>query len=108
MTIWRPCAVSCRLTRSLSPEFMKRSADGFGVNVASVELTGFGGEPGCGVPLVVMNAKFTYSTPVLSAHVEFSDCPVTGFCDRLSIFSAAHHLVASQLLPAGQGAHPGG
>src|SRR6266567_4008526 len=32
-----------------------------------------GGEPGCGCPLFVMNAKLTYSTPVLAAQVGFSN-----------------------------------
>jgi len=34
--------------------------------------------------------------------------PVFSFSDRLSMFSAAHHLVGSQLTPAGHGAYPGG
>ena len=57
--------MSCSVTMSLSPEFMNRSADGLGVKVLIVELTGFGGEPGCGTPLLVMNAKLTYSTPTI-------------------------------------------
>src|ERR1700687_3540059 len=96
------------VTVKLSPEFMNRSAFGSGVNVLIVELTGFGGEFGCGTPLFVMKAKFTYSSPVVAAQVEFRTWPVTGFSERLSMLSAAHHLVASQLLPAGHGTQPGG
>src|SRR5260370_2068177 len=96
------------VTIIVSPEFMNRSAAGLGVKVFMVALTGLGGEPGCGCPLVVMNAKLTYSTPVLAAQVGFSDRFVTGFSERLSMFSAAHHWVAAQLFPAGQGAQPGG
>src|ERR1700730_5462119 len=106
MTICRPCAVSCNVTVSLSPEFMKRSALGSGVKVVIVDCSGLGGEFGCGTPLLVMKAKLTGSTPVSPTHAPF--VPVTGFCERLSMLSAAHHFVASQLLPAGQGAQPGG
>src|SRR6266849_5233613 len=108
MTICKPCAVSCIVTANLSPEFMNRSALGSGVKVLRVEFTGLGGEFGCGVPFFVMKAKLTYSTPVVAAHVEFSDWPVTGFCERLSMLRAAHHLVGSQLSPAGHDIHPGG
>jgi len=55
-----------------------------------------------------MKAKFTYSMPVTAAHVGLSCWPVFRFCDRLSMFSAAHQSVAEQLLPAGHGAQPGG
>src|SRR6266571_3169869 len=106
--ILRPCAVSCIVTIIWSPEFMNRSAAGLGVKVLMVALTGLGGEAGCGTPLFVMKAKLTYSTPVLAAQVGFKNWPVTGFSERLSILSAAHHLVASQLRPAGQDTQPGG
>src|SRR5690242_17066970 len=108
MTICRPCAVSCRVTISLSPEFINRSADGLGVKVARVELTGLGGAPTGGTPLNVMKAKLTYSTPVTAAQVGFSWVPATGSCERLSMLSAAHHFVGSQLLPAGHSTQPGG
>src|SRR5690348_5012278 len=106
MTICRPCAVSCKVTTSLSPEFMNRSADGLGVKVLTVESSGFGGEPGCGWPLFVMKAKFTYSTPVSPEHAP--NVGPMGFSERLSMLSAAHHLVGSQLLPAGHNTQPGG
>src|SRR6266581_4890384 len=99
MTICRPCAVSCMVSASLSPEFMNRSALGLGVKVFRVEFTGLGGEPGWGCPLFVIKAKLTYSTPVLAAQVEFRNWPVTGFSEMLSMFSAAHHFVGSQLIP---------
>src|SRR5690348_16075467 len=110
MTICRPCAVSCMVTTSLSPEFMNRSADGLGVRVLMVDWTGLGGEFGCGTPLFVMKAKLTYSRPVIAAQVEFNTCPVTAFSERLSMLSAAHHLVGSQLMPPGasNGTQPGG
>src|SRR2546421_405908 len=61
MPICKPLGVSCIVTASSSPEFMKRSADGLGVKVWMVALTGLGGEFGCGWPLFVMKAKLTYS-----------------------------------------------
>src|SRR5215469_7268965 len=106
MRTWNPFTVSRMATVSLSPEFMNRSLAESGVKVASVESTGLAGA--WETPFLVMNAKFTYSMPVIDAQVELSCVPVFRFCDRLSMFSAAHHLVASQLLPAGQGAQPGG
>src|SRR5438067_1317455 len=106
MTICKPCAVSCRVTRSLSPEFMNRSALGSGVKVLMVESSGFGGEFGCGTPFFVMKAKLTGSMPVSPAHAPA--VLVTGSSERLSMLSAAHHLCASQLVPAGHGTQPGG
>src|SRR5438132_944737 len=106
MTICRPCAVSCKVTTSLSPEFMNRSADGLGVKVLMVESSGFGGELGCGWPLFVMKAKFTGSIPTSPMHAP--GVLVTGSSERLSILSAAHHLVGSQLLPPGHSTQPGG
>src|SRR5579871_358746 len=79
IVVTRPWAESCRLTLSLSPDPMKRSAARLGVNVSSVDCTGFGGELGCGCPLLVMKAKLTYSTPVTDAHFELSVWPVTEF-----------------------------
>ena len=55
-----------------------------------------------------MKAKFTYSVPVIRAQVGFSDLPVFMFCDRLSMFRAAHQRVAEQPFPAGQDTQPGG
>src|SRR6266581_4341245 len=103
---WNPPAVSCSWTLSLSPEFMNRSLVASGVKVASVELTGLAGA--WDTPLLVMKAKFTYSIPVMAAHDALSCVPVFEFCERLSMFSAAHHCLAAQLLPAGHFAHPGG
>src|SRR5579883_369855 len=96
------------VTIILSPEFMKRSAAGLGVKVLIVDSTGLGGELGCGTPFFVMKAKLTYSRPVMAAQVGLRTWPVTGFSERLSMFRAAHHLVGSQLTPAGQGTQPGG
>src|SRR5216684_2101180 len=65
IAIFRPLVVSCIVTVSWSPEFMNRSAWGFGVKVCSVEWTGLAGECGCGLPLFVMKAKLTYSKPAM-------------------------------------------
>src|SRR5437763_7838102 len=62
----RPCAVSFMVTTMRSPELMKRSVAPFGVKVPAVELTGLGGA--CGIPLFVMKAKLTGSTPTRFAH----------------------------------------
>src|SRR5450755_3886663 len=108
MTTWKPCGVSCISTINSSPEFMNRSRLGSGVNVASVEFTGLGGPPGCGLPFRVMNAKLTYSTPTRPAQVEFWAVPAFGSSDRLSMLSAAHQWYASQLLPGGHSTQPRG
>src|SRR5713226_6315032 len=105
MTTWNPLEVSCSWTLSASPEFMNRSLVASGVKVARVEFTGLAGA--CDTPLLVMNAKFTYSIPVTAAQALFSCFPVFMFWERLSMFSAAHHSFAEQLLPAGHVAHPG-
>src|ERR1700720_2365093 len=104
----RPCAVSCSLTEILSPPFIIRSLVGSGVNVVAVALTGFGGA--CGTPLSVMNAKFTYSSPAVDSHTALFCWPVTGLFESESMFSAAHHCVAEQLMPPGllNGTQPGG
>src|SRR5260370_40903728 len=106
MVVTRPFLLSCKLTISLSPEFMKRSLEPSGVKVARVALTGLAGA--WEMPLVVTKAKLTYSRPVIAAHVGFSTVPATGPSDKLSTLSAAHHCVASQLLPAGHATQPGG
>src|SRR5215813_410384 len=106
ITTWNPPVVSCRRTVRVSPEFMNRSLAGSGVKVAKVAFTGLAGA--WATPFLVMNAKFTYSIPVMAAQVGLSCWPVFMFCDRLSMFSAAHHCAAAQLLPAGHGAQPGG
>src|SRR6266576_1518786 len=66
----RPCAVSFMVTTTRSPELMNRSVAPFGVKVPAVELTGLGGA--CGIPLLVMKAKLTGSTPTRFAHDLFS------------------------------------
>src|SRR5690242_12481621 len=43
MTAWSPSGVSCIVTARWSPEFMKRSWAGSGVNVARVEPSGLAG-----------------------------------------------------------------
>src|SRR5579883_2542572 len=89
-----------------SPEFIKRSLAGSGVKVASVDSTGLTGA--CGTPFLVIKAKLTGSTPATLRQAALLDCPVTAFCERLSMLKAAHHLVASQLGPKGFFAQPGG
>jgi hypothetical protein len=113
MTAWSPFAVSCRRTVRLSPEFMNRSLAAFGVNVATVDWTGFGGA--VGTPFLVTNAKLTYSgEPMVPRQASFWKVPATGSSARLKMFIAAHHLVGSQALAptatcqVGQGTQPGG
>src|SRR5579863_8182253 len=106
MTICRPCIVSCIVTVNLSPEFMNKSALGLGVKVLTVASSGLGGDDGCGCPFFVMKAKLTGSIPTRTTHAPAA--PLTAFCERLSILSAAHHFVGSQLLPAGHSTQPGG
>src|SRR6516164_681379 len=112
MTTRNPFEVSRKPTFRLSPEFMNRSLALFGVNVARVDWTGLAGA--WETPFLVMKAKLTYSMPVLAAHVGFCKVPATGSSDRLSMFSAAHHLVGSQPLAptataqVGHGTQPGG
>src|SRR5579885_3012440 len=96
-----PLAVSCRSTANWSPEFMNKSFVGSAVKVASVDCTGLAGA--CETPFLVMKAKFTGSMPTCARQVALLVCPVTGFCERLSMFNAAHHCVGSQLTPAGHG-----
>src|SRR5216683_2259855 len=96
MTARSPCGVSPRDTFKLSPELMKRSLAGSGVNVAVVDCTGFAGAEVW--PFLVTNAKLTYSVPVTARQVGFSNVPATGSWARLKMFIAAHHLVGSQLL----------
>ena len=91
---------------------MNRSFLRFGVNVAVVEFTGFGGA--VVRPFLLTNAKSTYSEPVLAAQAGFRTVPATGSSARLKMFIAAHHLVGSHPLAptatcqVGQGTHPGG
>src|SRR5205807_3924585 len=112
MVTFTPFEVSVNATARLSPELMKRSFVGSGVYVVSVAFFGFAGA--CEAPLRVTNAKFTYSSPTCDRHVELFAAPVTGFKERLSMLSAAHHLVGSHALAptataqVGHGTHPGG
>src|SRR6266852_4420461 len=104
--VTNPLGLSRRPTTSWSPEPMNRSLLASGVKVAVVDCTGLAGA--CATPSLVRKAKLTYSTPTRFWQPWFKTVPLMGSSDRLSMFSAAHHWVASQLLPAGQGAQPGG
>src|SRR5579859_732574 len=108
MTTWKPLGVSCIVTTSLSPEPMNRSLLASGVKVAPVAVTGLAGA--WATPLLVMKAKLTYSSPptMLFRQVALLTALVFMLVDRLSIFSAAHHWVGSQLLPGGHSTQPGG
>src|SRR4029077_10591823 len=95
MIVWSPLTVSWMMTARLSPEFMKMSRVGSGVNVpAVVASSGFAGP--VDLPFSVRNAKLMVSMPTLAAHAEFCVVPATGSSSRLSMFNAAHHLVGSQ------------
>src|SRR4249919_3273116 len=100
------------LTCSRSPEFMNKSSRGLGVNVASVESSGFAGA--CATPLLVTNANWNVSRPTFAAQVGFCTVPATGSSNRLNTFIAAHHLVGLHVSApiatdqVGHGTHPGG
>src|SRR4029453_9645753 len=102
----RPADPSWISRASLSPEFMNRSVAGSGGKDAVVKSSGPGGA--CGVPLFVMKAKFAGSRPTVFRQSALFTAPEFWFWLRLKIAIAAHHLLASQLTPAGQGAQPGG
>ena len=86
---------------------MDRSVPGFGVNVSTVDSSGSAGA--CALPLRVMNAKFTGSMPALARQSALLAVPVFWSRERLSMFSAAHHFVASQEVPPwAKGTQPGG
>jgi hypothetical protein len=76
------------------------------VNDASVRSSGAGGA--CGVPLLVMNAKFAGSTPTEFRHAALLSTPVFWFLLKLKIAIAAHHFMASQLIASWNGTQPGG
>src|ERR1700752_3824611 len=92
-----PCAVSSSFTISSSPEFMNRVCTLVETNGPS----GLGEPGGKGMPSIWMYAKLTYSTA--PPHAALFPWPVFIFSERLSIFSAAHQRVLSQLSN-----HPGG
>src|SRR5215471_3287369 len=104
-TTLKPAAVSNRSTRIRSPDRMNRSVPWFGVKVSSVADSGPAGA--WAVPFFVMNAKLTGSTPTWLRQDALFTIPLFWSWDRLSMFSAAHHWVTSQLRPSGQGIHPG-
>src|ERR1700730_3660445 len=96
----------------LHPSLMNRSLLGSGVKVVVVEASGLAGA--WDWPFFVMNAKLTNSgEPIMLRQVVFCSWPVTGFCSRLKMFTAAHHLVASHVVAplatcqTGQGTQPG-
>src|SRR5487761_1508566 len=109
---FRPFGVSVKDVWMWSPEFMNRSA-GLGVYVPLVVAsTGLAGP--VDLPFFVMKAKLTYSSPTVDRQAELFVCPVTGLSDRLSMLSAAHHMVGlHELAPTatcqvGHGIQPGG
>src|SRR5437016_4838814 len=104
MSTRKPAGVSNMCRASTSPEFMNRSLAASTLNRAL--LSGLAAV--VALPFLVMNAKFTGSTPAVLWQAALFCAPVFEFCDRLSMFSAAHHRVGSQLTPAGHGTQPGG
>src|SRR5215471_17047575 len=109
MSVRSPCAVSDMVTWIRSPDPMKRSRAGSGApDVSGLKSSGFGGP--VGTPFLVRNAKFTYSIPPRTwpRQVPFRSCPLTGSRDRLSMVSAAHHWVTSQLWLSNCFTQPGG
>ncbi len=55
-----------------------------------------------------MNAKLTGSGPTVLRHAVLLNWPVFWFSEKVSMFSAAHHCLAVQLMPSGHGTQPGG
>src|SRR6266436_9775595 len=92
----RPFELSWMFTATWSPEFMNRSFEGSGVNLAAVASTGFAGA--CDFPLLVMNAKLSYSSPTRLVQVGFRVAPVFSLSARLQMFTATHHWVPVQLV----------
>src|SRR5258708_24652030 len=84
----KPAAVSLIVTWSTSPPFIFRVC-AFGKNVLTSVRCGLGGP--AGTPFICRNAKLTGSMQLL-LHVTKPNVH-----DRLSIVSAAHHFVGSQL-----------
>ena len=96
-------------SRIVSPGLMNRSLLGSGVDAANGGAKSVSGSgEACGTPLLVMKAKLTGSMPAFFRHCSF--CVVLSTCEseRLSIVSAAHQLIASQLTPGSHGVQPGG
>jgi len=77
-----------------------------GLYVLSVASSGLAGA--WATPLVVIKAKLIGSIAAVARQNGLFGYPVFSSSEKLSIFSAAHQRVASQLFPAGQGTHPGG
>src|SRR5215469_16586959 len=104
MVVRSPLGVSNRWTVRLSPEFIRKSWDRSGM-----KCSGCSGLPGAvATPFLVTNAKFTGSGPTVLRHAVLFNAPVFSLSWNVSMFSAAHHCRAVQLLPLGQGTQPGG
>ena len=99
-----PLAVSNSRTVRLSPAFIRKSRFGSGVKCSGCA----GLARAVATPFLVTNAKFTGSGPTLFRHAVLLNCPVFTFSENVSMFSAAHHWLAVQPMPAGHGAQPGG
>src|SRR5437764_9989653 len=98
---WPPLIAALNMwTLIASPGFMS-SVFALGVALARLESCGLGGP--VGTPLVWMKAKLTGSTQLLLQGPE--PLPVHS---RLSMVSAEHQWVLSQLMLSANGANPGG
>jgi hypothetical protein len=104
--VTRPAGESWMDSSSRSPARMNRSLAGSGVNAASVRSSGAGGA--CGLPLRVMKAKLAGSIPTVFRQSALLGTPVFWSLLKLKIAIAAHHLVASQLMPFSNDTQPGG
>src|SRR5205807_8768826 len=87
---FNPWAVAAGMGSSAAAEFMNRGWALVETNGAS----GLGDPGGKGIPSFWMKAKFTYSIAPPQALLT---APLFMFSDRLSMLSAAHHWVVSQL-----------
>jgi hypothetical protein len=106
MLVTRPAGESWMERSSWSPARMNRSLAGSGVKAARVRSSGAGGA--WGWPLRVMKAKLAGSIPTVSRQSALLATPVFWLELKLKMAMAAHHLVASQLLPFSNDTQPGG
>jgi hypothetical protein len=107
ISVTRPSGESWIEMSSRSPARMNRSVARMGVKVPPVWSSGAGGA--WGLPFKVMNAKLAGSMPTLARQSALLAVPVFWSELKVKMAMAAHHCVASQLIPpSSKGAQPGG
>ena len=89
---------------SWSPGFIRKSWLRSGT-----KCSGCCGLPGAvAMPFLVRNAKLTGSGPTVLRQSLLFSVPVFALFWKVSMFSAEHHCVALQPMPAGHATQPGG